>query len=159
MTEIAELERRITAALERIATGLEAGPSVRVAPPSGGNVLAEALDAERLANAQLTERVRAIKERQETMLAALDRKLARQSEQLDLQGLDLQRLRATCAALRDHNRALTEAAEAGIVDAHLINKGMRVELEALRAQRLSEAAEMDEILSELRPLVEEAANA
>ena len=40
-----------------------------------------------------------------------------------------------------------------MTEPHLLNKAMLAELEALRATRLSEMAEMDEILAELKPLI------
>ncbi len=51
-------------------------------------------------------------------------------------------------------RALREAQAEGLQEPHLIIRAMQAELEALRATRLSEMAEMDEILSELKPLIE-----
>ena len=54
---------------------------------------------------------------------------------------------------------VSEAAAAGIGDAHLVNKAMLAELDALRATRLTELAEMEEILAELSPLIAEAENA
>ena len=163
MTEIAELERRITGALQRIARGLEAGlPAAAPDPGFDGlpdAALDEALESERLVNAQLTERVRALKDKQETVLAALDAKVARLTEALDAQGLDLARLNLTNSALRENSRVLREALEAGVGDAQLINTSMAVELAALRASRSAEIAEMDAILAELRPLIEETADA
>ena len=153
MSEIAALEGRITAALGRIAVGLDQAVGTA---PSGET---EALAAERQVNAQLTERVRAIKEKQETTVASLEKRLARLTETLDVQGLELQRMKKTNIALRENNRVLREAVEAGVGDGQMINKSMATELEALRASRLADMAEMDEILAELRPLVEEGADA
>ena len=159
MSEIAELERRITGALERIARGFEAGLTAAAPDPGFDGVPDEALENERLVNAQLTERVRALKDKQETVLAALDAKVARLTEALDAQGLDLARLNLTNSALRENTRVLREALEAGVGDAQLINTSMAVELAALRASRSAEIAEMDAILAELRPLIEETADA
>jgi len=44
---------------------------------------------------------------------------------------------------------------AGLPDPHLINKAMLAELEALRETRLGETTEMDAILAELTPLLQE----
>lgn len=115
------------------------------------------LDEERTANAQLTERVRAIREKQESVVATLERTVARLSEQLDAQGRELQRQKRLNAQLTETNRALSTAAEQGVSEPHLINKAMMSELEALRAARAAEVAEMDEILSELKPLIGEVA--
>ncbi|MCL4189939.1 MAG: hypothetical protein KJZ85_20260 [Rhodobacteraceae bacterium] len=151
-----ELERRIAAALDRIAAGLERTPR-----PQAGETgqLREALEAERSANAQLTERVRAIKERQESVVAGLERRLARQTELLDVQGLELQRLKKSVIQLREANRVLREAQEAGLADPAAINRSLQAEVEGLRATRAAEIAELDEILAELRPLVGEGGDA
>ncbi|MEO1798236.1 MAG: hypothetical protein AAFR53_14685, partial [Pseudomonadota bacterium] len=44
------------------------------------------------------------------------------------------------------------AAEAG-VDAHLVNRAMMAELEALRAERADDAREISELVDALEPLV------
>lgn len=166
MNDIAELERRITMALERIGAGID---HIGAAPAQGGgNVtdgdaearlaeLQDALDSERTTNAQLTERVRAIKEKQETMVGALENKVARLTRQVDAAMADLQRLREANQELAEANRALGAAVEEGVADPNLINHAMLAELEALRAARAAEVAEMDDILAELKPLIEEVA--
>lgn len=154
MTEMTELARRLTDALERIGAGLDSGAEGQSGDAAG---LREALEAERTTNAQLTERVRAIKDRQETMVSALEAKVARLTEQLDAAGAELQRQKRLNADLAEANRALSEAATKGVAEPHLINRSMQTELEALRAARAAEMAEMEEILAELKPLIEEVA--
>ncbi len=73
----------------------------------------EALDAERAANAQLTERVRAIKDKQETMVAALERNVARLTQQLDAQGREVMRQKRLNAQLTETNRSLSDARPVG----------------------------------------------
>ena len=163
MDEITELERRMTAALQRIGAGLDAivaqasggAQTGTQAAADGGEVagLTAALEAERSANAQLNERVRAIRERQETTVTALERKLEQMTRQLDTQGIELARMKKANIGLRESLRSLRSAQEDGIADAHLINKSMLAELEALRASRTAEMAEMAEILDELAPLI------
>lgn len=167
MNDIAELERRITVALERIGAGLDALGSQGAAPVAGAApdhrgeeriaALQEALDAERTTNAQLTERVRAIREKQETMVGALEKKVARLTGQADAAAQELQRLRQANQDLADMNRALSAAAAAGLADPDLVQRAMATELEALRAARAADLAEMDDILSELKPLIGEVA--
>lgn len=168
MNDIAELERRITLALERIGAGIDLIGAAAPAPGIGGHdpdgeaaaqlaELQDALDSERTTNAQLTERVRAIKEKQETMVGALEKRVARLSQQVDAATLDLQRLKEANRELADANRALGEAVGAGIADPGLINHALRTEVEALRAARAADVAEMDNILAELKPLIEEVA--
>ncbi|MDQ1847901.1 hypothetical protein Q9299_06340 [Gemmobacter fulvus] len=186
MSDLAELERRITAALARIGTGLdrlasqtavqaqepepvppEAAPP-QPAPPEVAPVepatpavdtaeisrLQEALEAERGTNAQLTERLRAIKERDGKQEAVLEARIEQLTRQLDVQGLEIHRMRKSTIQLREALRGLREQQE-GSVEPHLINKAMLAELEALRAARSSEAAELDEILAELAPILAE----
>lgn len=161
MKDITELQRRMAAALDRIGAALEALPAAR--PPAAIAVtadpsaeiarLTEALDAERAANAQLTERVRAIRDKQDTTVAQLDRKLEKQTALLDMQGLELQRMRKTNQQLVDALRAAEEALAAGVVDAHLVNRTMQAELESLRAVRLADLNEIDDVMEALAPLV------
>ncbi|MGL4309065.1 MAG: hypothetical protein ACRCSU_01160 [Paracoccaceae bacterium] len=188
MTDIAALERRIVLALDRIGRGLDSIPadlsstgSADAAPQpelplrpraqlreanrqaereaAESARLRESLEAERSANAQLTERVKAIKERQENMVGQLERKVARLTQQLDAHGLEVQRQKRINANLAEINRALREAALNGHTEPHLLNKSMMAELEALRGARATEIAELDEIMQELKPYIGEAANA
>ncbi|MFM2357231.1 MAG: hypothetical protein RLZZ528_2967 [Pseudomonadota bacterium] len=151
---------RIAGAIDRIEDALQRMVT-QVAMPTGENdgrgALEQALEDERTANAQLTERVRAIKEKQESLVAGLERTVARLTEQLDQQGRELQRQKRVNAQLTETNRALSTAATEGNIAPHLINKAMLSELEALRAARAAEVAEMEEILGELKPLIGEVA--
>ncbi|MDW4548090.1 hypothetical protein R5H32_01860 [Defluviimonas sp. D31] len=163
MSDIAELERRISAALERIGAGVEkARAEAEAATVAHDQVraaaeLREALETERAANAQLTDRVRAIKEKQETMVDALEKKVARLTERLEVAGAELERQKRINADLTEAQRALREAAQDRVQEPEQINRSLIAELEALRAARAAEMAEMQEILSELRPLIEEVA--
>ena len=163
MNDIAELERRISAALERIGQGIDGWQNAPAAPPPPAvddkvqAELKEALEEERATNAQLTERVRAIKEKQENMVGALEKKVASLTQNLDAATHDLQKQRRLNADLTAANQALSDAAQIGLMEPHLINKSMLTELEALRAARAADVAEMEEILAELKPLIGEVA--
>lgn len=165
MNDISELERRILYALERIDVATaQIGGSVAdrpADPPASTGVDVDALkaeiEAERLANAQLTERVRAIKEKQETMVIALEKKVARLTQQLDANGTELQHQRQLNVDLTAINRKLSEAARTGLIDTETLNQSMETELTALRVARSAEMAEMEEIMAELRPLIGEVA--
>lgn len=194
MNEIAEYERRISAALSRIAYGIETlqAQPVAVAPvaptpvvdveaqafatdtpenaateaadgptqqsgaphaPLSGDTLESlraALDAERAANGQLSERVRAIREKQETTLTALERKLGHASRTAEAATGEIARLKRANAELVEINAALTAAA--GDMDANLVNRTMQAELEALRAARSTDAQEIADLLAALEPL-------
>ncbi|MEO8241041.1 MAG: hypothetical protein ABI832_01955 [bacterium] len=163
MAQIQELEQRITAAFQRISAGVEAlsvapktaipepVPAPPVAPLGDDGVadLQEALDEERMANAQLTERLRVFRENGSTTEQGLRAEVETLTRALDAQGLDVQRLSSTVAQLREDLRRLREAAEQGIVDPALINRAMMAELEALLATRSAETNEMHEILTAL----------
>jgi predicted RNase H-like nuclease (RuvC/YqgF family) len=158
MQDVTELEKRITAALERIGKGvdrLSARPRAQAAvvPPAPVASGAEAalrtqLDEEKALTAQLQERLRLAKERDQK--GDLQDKIERLTQQLDVKGLELQRMRRTNTALREQLAALRAAPTAG-ADPQLVNKSLVAELDALRALRLTEVAEMDEILAALEP--------
>ena len=176
-SSIAELERRITAALGRIGVGLDkwtaaaavapvsaatpAAPSSPEPNPAQNPVLADkvtqtALASEKANAAQMAEKLKSFKERETSTQGQLEAKVEKMTQQLDVQGLELQRMRKSTVQLREHLRILHEAAADNMAEPHLINKAMMAELESLRATRHTETAEMDEILAELKPLIEEA---
>ena len=164
MQQIAELERRITAALERIGRGVE-GLSAGNPDAGGGGAegdraelarLGEALDEERMANAQLNERLRVVREKDHETEAALTARLATSGSQLEAYGAELTRLRRTVIQLNGELGKLREAAASGVAEPQLINRAMLAELEAMRASRASEAAELADIVAALNPLLEEA---
>ena len=166
MQDITALEKRITAALERIGKGVDrlasapkavAPAPVPAPPPAPDLALRAQLEDEKTLTAQLQERIRVMKERESQ--GVLQEKIERLTQQLDVQGLELQRMRRTAASLRDQLAQLRQAQAAGVAEPHLINKAMLAELEALRATRMTEMAEMDEILAALEPHLAEAGNA
>jgi len=171
MQDITELEQRITAALERIGKGVDklsaapqapaptvaAQPAPVAAPAAADAALRAQLEEEKSLTAQLKERLRAVKDRDAKGDAP--EKIDRLTRQLDVQGLELQRMRRTNSALREQLAALRDAQTAGVIEPQLINKTLMVELDALRALRLTEVAEMDEILAALEPHLTEAGHA
>lgn len=163
MSDIQTLEGRITAALDRIrysAGKLAAGTEV-AAPPQIDqsddiDALRAQLDEERTANAQLEERVKALKDRQDGNVASMENTLSEKSAALAGIEAEIQRLRASNAELRDLNAQLRSAAADGAASPELINRATLAEVEALQAQRAADVAEIDAILGELKPLIEEA---
>ena len=170
MQDIAELERRITAALERIAIRIDRpvdladaeAPAEVVAPPAAPgddplsaeiDRLTMALDEEQMANAQLAERLRVVREKEARLRAALEDQIADLMRQLDMQGLELSRAHHTMVQQGGQLRSLREAVEAQVADPALINRTMEIEMEALRATRGAEVAELSGILSALDPLI------
>ncbi len=148
MSEIAELERRITRALERISDAAERTSA------AGGQALRAELDEEKTANAQLRERIRALKDRHGAAQTVLEGQVAKLEAQIARQEGELERLRAMNERLRHNSALLREAGAGGVTDAGLINAAAVAELEALRGARAAERAETEAILGELRPIIE-----
>ena len=172
MSQIEELQGRIAAAMERIGAGV----TVLSERDSGGQLGAEqaaalttALDEEKLANAQLQERLAGLKTKHADEIAALKGALDNSAEmdkmRTDLEAqsvamarldMDVHRLRQANDMLRDSNAALRQANEQGVGEPHLINKAMLAELEGLRAARATDAAEASAVLAKLEPLLADA---
>lgn len=171
MQDLAELERRIAAALHRIGEGVEAlsrQPMPAAAPQAGEDgaedriaALESELAAERTLSASLRQRIADLEDAPPVIadlpadVAALYARIDKMTAQLDVQGLEMQRMRKTVVQLRENLRGLRRAQVANLADPDQINRAMMAELEAMRVARLSEVAEMDEILSELTPLITE----
>jgi chromosome segregation ATPase len=166
-TNLAELERRITTALARIGAGLDkldAMPDVAPEPEPPAQdrallvevtALKAALAREKAQVAQMAERLKSAGHRETLTEAQLEAKVEKMTQQLDIQGLELQRMRKSTVQLREHLRVLHEAAASATTEPQLINKALQAELDSLRATRHAEVAEMDEILAELKPMIEE----
>ncbi|MCR8547276.1 hypothetical protein M4578_05515 [Salipiger sp. P9] len=189
MTQIDELQSRITRALDRIAQGVEhlstlpppapeAAPetepveAVEVAAVPDAEAAEEiarlrmALDEEKMANAQLEERVKLLHARLEGQGgaepapepdAALREQIAAQRESMAELDTELQRMRLSNEMLRRTNEDMRAALEANIGEPHLVNKAMLAELESLRAARAAEEAEMRAVLGALEPVLADAA--
>jgi hypothetical protein len=157
MQDLTDVELRLAAALDRIDAGIKTLPeSLPQAGSAKGDAdLQMALDEERMLSAQLNERLRAVKEKDTQSQSQVAGQLSEMSNQLDAQGAELKRMRNTNMQLNEILRILREAAAQGLADPHLVNRAMLAELDALRATRLTEVAQMDEILAELAPLIEE----
>ncbi|MEM6635285.1 MAG: hypothetical protein AAF667_05275 [Pseudomonadota bacterium] len=161
MSEIDRLSERLKTALDRIEAAAMTLPESTEPPATGPTdadiaLLKGQLEDERTTNAQLIERVKALKDRQENQVAQLEQSL-RISKTAEAERNQLhQKMRGTIEQLRDQVARLTEANRAMVGDAHLVNTSMMVELEALRAARLADAAEVDDLITELEPLIEEA---
>lgn len=159
MSDLTELQTRLGLALERIkagAEGLEAPvPPAPEVPDQSEEVakLTAQLEEERTANAQLEERVRAIKSTQDDTLATLQSEVERLRGMLETEESRTQKLARVNSDLRANNTALREAIQAGVAEPHLVNKSMMAELEALRAVQAADRGELDAVLAELGPLI------
>ena len=159
MSDIEYLQGRILAALERASRGVDKLALAKDDVPD----LGQELEAERQANAQLTERVNNLNDRLEseksdlqTRLSDAEAKLAKvavaetQMAKLDM---ELQQVRRANTQLTEACTALRDANAEGVGDATLINQSVLAELNALRAARSADVAEANAILSVLTPLV------
>lgn len=154
-TRIATLEDELAEARAALAAKADAADD---APDDAAGVAdpraAELADA-RAANAKLAGQV-------ETLTAKLDaaftQAAAREDDRrIHLEDLDtrLQRLREVNADLRALNGQLRQMVVDGLGEPGLLNSAMAAELEALRADRAAEASEINALLAELRPMIQE----
>lgn len=155
MSNIDELQRRITTAMDRVAQGLD---KLGSAPAGPDPETLQALEDERTANAQLTERVRALKTKSDAEMAEMRAQLDEAEARMAQLDVELQRLRRANAELTEACAALSDANAEGVGDANLINTAMLAELEGLRAARAADVAETSAILAALSPLLDGAAS-
>lgn len=160
MNDIIELEGRIASALGRIRRQVDAmtpaAPTETVSHDAEEVAsLTARLDEERTANAQLEERVKALKDRQDSMLAGLASQAEADKAKLATMDVELQRLQAVNAELRAVASEMRKALQDEVADAELVNRAAAAELEAVSAARDADRVEVDAILSELAPLIGE----
>ncbi len=154
MSQIEELQRRIITAMERIGNGVEA---LHDAGSAAGDdtSLRTALEEERVANAQLEERLKTIKERHAQEIDALRAQPAPSSE--------VDALRAQLAEATSQ-LATVEAARAELADAKaaLENtdevEGLKAEIETLRSHQgaAEEANTLRAQVEQLTPIADRA---
>ncbi|MDR9484604.1 MULTISPECIES: hypothetical protein [Sediminimonas] len=162
MSEITELERRLTAAMDRIGKGLE-GLSERDAAPSAPDApavdtdaedvakLRQDLEDERLVTAQLEERIKALHRKHDERVAALEKDLTEAREALSEMGAALESLKKSETALQEDAQALRSAG--GAASAEMINASLSAELDTMRAARAAEQSEARAIKAALEPLL------
>ncbi len=154
MSQIEELQRRIITAMERIGSGVEA---LGTAGPAGGgdSDLRATLEEERVAYAQLEERLKALKERHAQEIDALRAQPAQDGE--------LDALRAQLAEATSR-LATVEAARAELAEAKaaLENtdevEGLKAEIETLRSNQgaAEEAESLRAEVEQLTPIADRA---
>ncbi|WP_243264730.1 hypothetical protein [Sulfitobacter sp. DSM 110093] len=152
MSELEEYQRRITAAMDRMAKGLD---QLNAAPAEPDEDIVQALEDERQANAQLTERLKGLKESHQSDLAVLREQMDFNDDRMTQLDMDVQRLRQANEQLSAACEQLRLANAEGLADPKLIDTAVIAELESLRATRAIEMAEIDAVLTALAPLVEE----
>lgn len=170
MSQIDELQSRMTRALDRISKGVEAleAPQPAPEPVDDGSAeeiarLSAALEDEKMANAQLEARVRSLHDQLEAQPeasapdAGLQEQIAAQREGMQALDGELQRLRQANDALLKSCTEMREALAENLGEPHLINQAMLAELEALRAARAVEEAEARAVLGAIEPMLAQAA--
>ncbi|MBU2982529.1 hypothetical protein KO498_11985 [Lentibacter algarum] len=159
MSDINELERRITSALERIGKSVETYESGAAVDTAELDALKAALEDEKLVSGQLEERNKKLHAKLEVQTAELAGELETQRMATAKLDMEMQRMRAANEQLRTSNAALREANERGVGEPHLINKAMLAELEGLRAARAVDQAEAGAVVETINTLLTQAAQA
>lgn len=141
MSQIEELQTRISAAMDRIGAGVDTLANRQIADGAGqGDAdLTAALDEEKLANAQLEERLKAIKARHEAEMAALREDLDKSEEMTALRA-EADTLRTEAATLKEEMAALRVELDQAAKAADL-----QAELDKARAEAETQAASMAEL--------------
>lgn len=161
MADLAEIERRITAALDRVSRVIEAVRVSRVIEAQAATARPEAAvsghgdagggrdAATDGSRAELEARLVAAFAREKELCRDYDERLARMNRQLDAQGQELHRMRQAASALRNELHRLREAKTGELDVPGRIDTAMRAELSAIEAGRHADAAELDEIMTAL----------
>ena len=116
------------------------------------------LAEEQSTNAQLEQRVRRLRERQQGFLTKLEADIGKQQSAMRKLDEDLQKLRLANEQLRQSNHALRTANETGVADAELINKAMMEEIVSLHAARSADQAEAQVVITSLNVLLQKTAS-
>ncbi|SHG38029.1 hypothetical protein [Cognatishimia maritima] len=178
MSEIADLENRLSAALDRIARGMDAvvagdqGAETDEALADRVEELESELEAERSARALLEDQIQTLSGAAAANNSAADKaevealkkahaeeletlRAAHAAERDAWEGLNsrLVRMRRTTKLMRSSAAAMRQAATAKLSDPEAINQSLAAELEALQAEHELERAETDVILKTLQPLL------
>ncbi|MDA7964865.1 hypothetical protein [Ruegeria sp.] len=139
MSQIEELQRRIITAMERIGTGVDALAVAPPAAPPEDPELRAALEDERLANAQLQERIKSLKENHDQEIDSLRAELE-QAEAAPVEDPEKEQLREQLAEATS-TLATVEAARSELADAKAALENSD-ELEALKAENTQLRAEL-----------------
>jgi chromosome segregation ATPase len=164
MSDIEQLEGRITAALDRISKGLDgltkpaASQDATASAEAEAEIarLTQALEDERTVSSQLEERVRDIKAKLEERSAEMARSQEKAQASMATLDAELQQLRDINDKLRASNTALRDANAAGVADPELINASLQMELESMRAALSADRAEIGAVLTQLDTILGDA---
>jgi uncharacterized coiled-coil protein SlyX len=149
--------REASSAEDRIRAAEENASTARAERDAARRDLAEAKSAAdaaaRDAEAAAREAVKA------NATQHLEDRIERLLGRIESQDVQFQRLKDANAHLRDSNAKLREKNVELLADPDAINQSLQAELDSLKVTRAADADEMDNILEELKPLVEEQLNA
>ena len=155
MNDINDLQTRLGVALARIRSASE-----RLKPDDDDEEsvagLKARLDEERVANAQLEERVRVLKDRQDNRIAELEAQVSASADRFAALDQEVQRSQQVNAELRAVAEEMHRALADGVAEPELVNRAVMAELDAIKAARAADRQEMDTLLSELQPILKEA---
>lgn len=176
MTELAELEKRIAEAMERIRSGIEGlhtPPAEDMVPATEADALAgqlssvssdlteatEALEAERARTAELEAALAEAQSENAALATQVAQAAPDMSQDLAATEAELRTLRSAMEELQTANAALRQAALTQVTEPELINRSLAADLEAVQAARLAELRDIDAILATLDPIIEGASHA
>ena len=174
MSDISDLEQRLTVALRRISIATESLPKAAAIgdePLSSGPTAAtsENLDAVELANikSKLTSATTKIIDQDEKIIGlSQELGLAHENQSLSMSAgdtpssllvdvvsaleVELSQLTQSNTQLRQANQGLRDANSKGLGDAGLINSGLQSEIDSLNAERTADKAQLHVLLTALR---------
>lgn len=158
MSDIDKLESRITAALDRIRQGVAqmSDTAARAAEPvpeveDETAALRFQLTEEQTVNEQLEARLQVFQERQDAAAG----ELAAKTQTIAALEAEIEKLRAANAQLEAAHEPLKDGTQ-DTPELERVNREALAEIAALKAQRVADAADVDAIIAELKPLIEEA---
>lgn len=143
MSDISQLEARLTEALDRISKGVAAIKSSQA-------------DAAPIVDTDEIDRLQADNDAHKLRVERLEQRALRLTDRLEDAEAENARLQSVVAALREHCDSLTAANAANQGAGEAINAALAAEVTELRATRKADIAQMDEILAELAPALKEA---
>jgi predicted nucleic acid-binding Zn-ribbon protein len=166
MSDIEDLEARIAGALERIRAGVEnLGTAVAPVDPGGESLearveqLSSMLEDEQRSAATAQAKLDAMMLKSGSATEALEERIASLTAELDGLEQENSTLRNTVNDLQGVNATLRDSAAAGVTEPDAINQSLMADLKALQTSRASEIRDMESILSDLAPILEEAPHA
>lgn len=150
MPDIVELERRITAALDRIGQRLDqGGPSADASGAAQGSAehseLLEELEIERAT----IERMVVTREKHTARIERMETRQGRMARRIEGLTTENQRLQSLVDQLAENNAALRAGQDAPA------DPEKTAQITDLAARRKADLDELDEILSELAPMIKE----